>query len=206
MGDNPTIVPPHTAYNTISHPIPSVSRSFTTRTMTTQQALITASPSAAISNAYFFSVSDLDEASSYTGLFDQYRIDCVVFRILPMQNAIGLSTNANTITVRLYCVVDYDDSTTLASEAAARAYDSCIVVPPGRECSRVFQPRQAVAAYQGSFVGFANEGGRWNDSNSPAIQHYGVKIFIPQTVALQTQLQSWTVERDYYISWRKVHG
>jgi hypothetical protein len=206
LSDNPIIAPKHNAYHTISHPVPSVSKQFTTRTMTTQQAVVTASPSAATAASYYFSVSDLDEAAAYTGLFDQYRIDCVVFRVLPMQNAIGLTTNANTTTTRFYSVVDYDDANLLTSEANARAYESCVLAPPGVESSRTFQPRQALGAYQGAFAGFANVGGVWNDSNSPAIQHYGVKIFVPQVTALQTQLQSWTIERDYYITWRKVHG
>jgi len=174
--------------------------------MTTAATTVTASPSAAVALSYYFSISDLDESSAYTNLFDQYRIDCVVFRILPMQNAIGLTTNSTTTTVRLYTVVDYDDANTLTSEAQARAFESCVVVPPGHESSRTFQPRQALGAYQGTFGGYANVGGIWNDCNSPAIQHYGVKIFIQQATALQTQLQSWTIERDYYVSWRKVHG
>jgi len=174
--------------------------------MTTTGALITASNSAAVSQSFFFSLGDLDETSAYTNLFDQYRIDAVTFSILPMQNAIGLSTNSTTQTVRFYSVVDYDDANTLTSEGQARAFESCVLTPPGRETTRTFQPRCALGAYQGAFSGFANVGGAWIDAASTGVQFYGVKIYIPQTVALQTQLQSWTIERTYYLSFRKVHG
>jgi len=103
-------------------------------------------------------------------------------------------------------VVDYDDNNALSSAAQARSFESCIIVPPGVECTRQFRPRIAVSAYTGSFGGFANLDAQWLDSASPSIQHYGVKLFIPGATASQTQLQSWTVEREYWISFRKVHG
>jgi hypothetical protein len=206
MTDNPIVVPRHTQYHTLSHPLPALSKVFTTRVMTTTGSLVTASNSAAVANSYYFSLADLDETSAYTTLFDQYRIDAVVFRILPMQNAIGLTTNSTTTTVRFYSVVDYDDANVLTSEGQARAFESCVITPPGMESSRTFQPRQAIAAYQGAFTGYANVGGLWNDCNSTGIQFFGVKTYIPQATAAQTQLQSWTIERDYYVSFRKVHG
>jgi hypothetical protein len=153
-----------------------------------------------------FSLGDLDSSTEFTGLFDQYRIECVCFRLIPMQNAIGLSTNSTTTTVTPYVVVDYDDNNALTSAAQARSFESCIIVPPGVGCARQFKPRIAVSAYTGSFGGFANLSAQWLDAASPTIQHYGVKLFIPGATAAQTQLQSWTVEREYWISFRKVHG
>jgi len=44
----------------------------------------------------------------------------------------------------------------------------------------------------------------WLDAASNAIQHYGVKIFIPGVTAAQTQLQSWDVEVEYWIEFRKA--
>jgi hypothetical protein len=175
--------------------------------MTSQNAYITATPTTSNAVSYAFSLNDLDDVSNYTSVFDQYRIDAVVFRILPMQNAIGLSTNSTTTTCRLYCVVDYDDAAVLPSEATARAYESSILVPPGEECFRTFQPHQAVGAYGGSAFGnYTNVVNQWNDCNSPSTQHYGVKIFVTPATTGQTQLQSWSIEREYYISFRKTHG
>jgi len=62
-----------------------------------------------------------------------------------------------------------------------------------------------MAAYTASaFSGYANESNVWLDAASNAIQHYGVKIFIPGVTAAQTQLQSWDVEVEYWIEFRKA--
>jgi hypothetical protein len=205
-GDNPTGKFVRDQHNTVSCNVPRLTGIYTCRAMTTTGSTVTASASAAVANSYYFSIADLDETSAYTTLFDQYRIDAIVFRIIPMQNAIGLTTNSTTTTVRFYSVIDYDDANTLTSEGSARAFDSCVITPPGQETVRVFKPRLALATYQGAFTGYVNAPATWIDSNSTGVQHFGVKTYIPQATAAQTTLQSWTIERDYYISFRRVHG
>jgi hypothetical protein len=206
MSDNPVEVYRNSPFSTVSCNPPGTSSTFTVRVTTQTSGLLTVSNSAIQNPTYYFSLADLDGYAAYTGLFDQYKIDCVNFRLIPMQNAIGLSTNSTTTCVTLYVVVDYDDANTISTAAVARVYESCIVVPPGVECSRTFRPRMALAAYSSTFVSFANFGPQWLDAASPSVQHYGIKLFIPQATAAQTQLQSWTVERTYWISFRKVHG
>jgi hypothetical protein len=206
MTDNPIEVRKPGPYSTISHNPPSVSKTYTVRITTQTTTLLTATATSSQNPTYVFSLGDLDSSTEFTGLFDQYRIECVCFKLLPMQNAIGLQTNSTTTTVTPYVVVDYDDNNALTSAAQARSFESCIIVPPGRTCTRQFRPRIAVSAYTGSFGGFANLDAQWLDAASPTIQHYGVKLFIPGATAAQTMLQSWTVEREYWISFRKVHG
>jgi hypothetical protein len=123
-----------------------------------------------------------------------------------MQNALGLQTNSTTTNVTPYVVVDYDDNNALTSAAQARSFESCIIVPPGRECTRQFKPRMAVSAYAGAFGSYANTSPMWIDAASTGVAHYGVKLYLPGATAAQTLLQSWTVEREYWISFRKVHG
>lgn len=174
--------------------------------MTTTGSLVTASATAAVANSYYFSLSDLDSYTTYTAMFDQYRIEAVEFKVMPMQNSITLQTNSTTTPVRFYCVVDYDDAGSITSEANARSYESCVIVPPGIECNRIFKPRVAIAAYSGSFGGYTNMAAPWIDTVSPNVQHYGIKTYIPGATASQTLLQSWTIERTYWLSFRKVDG
>jgi hypothetical protein len=205
LSDNPVEVYRNGPFSTVSHAPPRTSSVFTVR-ITTQTGAILTATSSTQNPAYYFSLTDLDSYTAFTGLFDQYRIECVNFRMIPMQNAIGLTTNSTTTTVTPYCVVDYDDATAISTAGLARTYESCIIVPPGEECSRTFRPRMALAAYSSTFVSFGNVGPQWIDAASPSVQHYGVKLFIPAATAAQTQLQSWTIERTYWISFRKVHG
>jgi hypothetical protein len=177
----------------------------TVRDLTVTSAGIVASGTANVNPTYTFSLSDLDNTSSYTGLFDQYRIDAVRFIIRPNNNAIGLVTNSTTAIEPMYIVIDYDNNLALTSAGQARSYDNVMILAPGESCCRTFCPRLAMAAYQASsFIGFTNEKMQWIDSASPAVLHYGIKIFIPQASSGQTTLQSWIVEREYFLSFRKI--
>jgi hypothetical protein len=207
LTDNPVEIVRPSPFSTISRAPPPVSSIFTVRVTTQTGALLTATAVSAQAPTYAFTLGDLDSTSEFTGLFDQYRIECVAFRLIPMQNAIGLTTNSTTTCVTPYVVVDYDDTNALTSAGQARSFESCIIVPPGRECVRQFQPRVAVGAYGGAtFTGYANVTPPWIDAASTTVQHYGIKLCIPGVTAAQMQLQSWTVEREYWVSFRKVHG
>lgn len=190
--------------STLSTRVPRVTDIFTARSLTVTTSGITASATVNVAPTYNFSLSDIDNANAFIGLFDQYRIDAVRFIIKPNNNAIGLVTNSTTSIVPLYCVIDYDNTGTLASAVAARSYDNCVILTAGESLCRTFKPHVAVAAYSGAFSSFANQEDEWIDSDSSTVQHYGIKVFVPAATAAQTLLQSWTVEREYFISFRKI--
>lgn len=171
----------------------TVVRSIQTGTLTVQ-ATSSQAPT------YYFSMFS---AQVGTGFYDQYRIPCVRFNLRAQQNAIGLTTNSTTTVTSIYCVIDYDDANALTSAAAAASYSNCVVLPPGQSLSRTFRPHIAMAAYTGSFGGYANMSDIWLDSNSNTVQHYGVKLWVPGVTAAQTQLQSWDIEIEYYIELKK---
>lgn len=177
---------------------------FRCRMMTTSSPGITTSSSAAVANGYTFSLSDLDLASAFTGLFDQYKIEAVRFIIKPYNNAVGLVTNTTTTLPPLYVVIDYDNVTPLSTAAVAREYDNCMLIGSGESACRTFKPRMALGAYNGTFSGFANVESVWIDSVNTTVEHYGIKTFVAQATVGQTQLQSWIVEREYFLAFRKV--
>lgn len=150
---------------------------------------------------YYFSLASANVGS---GFFDQYRILAIRFNLRAQQNAIGLTTNSTTTVTPIYCVIDYDDASSLGSANAAMAYSNCLVLSPGQSCSRTFKPRAAMAAYNGTFGGYASVASPWIDANSNTVQHYGVKLYIPGVTAGQTLLQSWEVEIEYFIQFKKV--
>lgn len=161
---------------------------------------IAAQATASSAPTYNFTLSS---SNASAGTFDQYRIPAVRFSIKPNQNAIQLLTNSTTTVTSIVCVIDYDDSSALGSYAAGCAYANAVIVPPGKSLSRTFRPHIAVAAYQGTFGGYANMSDVWLDSAYNTIQHYGVKLFIPGVTAAQTQLQTWDIEIEYYIELKK---
>lgn len=145
-------------------------------------------------------MNGIDNVSYFASLFDQFRIDCVVVHIIPSQNALQVPTQTTTEWANLYCVIDYDDATTLSSTAAYREYDNCVILAPGESCRRTFQPRVALSAYAGSFGSYVNVGGVWIDTASTTVQHFGLKIGVPPVDTSQTLLQEWKIEIEYFIS------
>jgi hypothetical protein len=185
---------------TVSTIPPRVSEQCTVRAM--QTASITAQATSAQNLMYYFT---LGNAAVGTGFFDQYRIPAVRFNIRPQQNAIGLTTNSTTTVTSIYVVIDYDDANALSGLTAYQSYSNCVALAPGQSLSRTFRPHIAMAAYSASaFSGYANESNVWIDAASTAVQHYGVKILVPGVTAAQTQLQSWDVEIEYFVEFRKV--
>lgn len=139
-----------------------------------------------------------------TGYYDQYRFEAIRFTISPANNAIGLTTTSTTTVTPIYCVIDYDDATALGSVSAALAYTNCVTLNPGESVERVFRPRMALAAYNGSFGGYANSEPLWIDAASSNVQHYGIKLYIPGVTAAQTQLQQWNVTIEGFFKMRKA--
>jgi len=190
--------------NTLSCIPPQVTNIFTARSLTITSAGVVQSATINVAPTWTFLLSDIDNFTSFTGLFDQYRIDCVRFIIRPNNNAIGLVTNSTTILVPMYCVIDYDNAAVLSTAAEARSYDNVMIVAPGESACRTFCPHAADALYAGAFTSFGNVKHPWIDSANPSVQHFGLKLFVPSGVAGQTLLQSWIVEREYFLSFRKI--
>lgn len=190
-------------YVTRSVSIPRTTSQFCTRQIT--DATLTASASAAVTGAYTFTLATLDQYSTFTSLFDQYRCAAIRISIVPQNNAIGLFTASTVYLESLYCVLDYDNSTALSNVAAARQYDNCIELAPAESLERTFKPRIAAAAYgSGAFTSYANMGDVWLDCASPNVVYYGVKVIIPQCAASQTNLQVWDVILEEFWEFRSV--
>jgi len=118
-----------------------------------------------------FTVGALPEVSSFSALFDQYRITRVECWLTPIPATTGLISFQNWASV-----VDLDDSTNLGSFAAALDYDSCLVSPISMAHYRSFKPGVALSAYAGGFGSYAHEISPWIDMASTGVNHYGIKL------------------------------
>lgn len=189
--------PKHT-YVTTSCVVPRVSDQTVVRAL--GHSTITSAAAAEVKQSVNFSLA---QAGVNSGNWDQYKILAVRVTITPDQNAVGFFTNSTTLYEPLFCVIDYDDSTNLASSAAAEAYSNCIILGAGESLDRTFKPRMAISAYTGAFGGFANMPDLWIDSASTGVLHYGMKLVTGGVAAGQTQLPSWQINTEYFIAFRK---
>lgn len=145
--------------------------------------------------SYSFQLNDFPNFGEFTSLFDQYRLERVLIRIIP-HSTIG--STADPVDGYLAVVVDYDDATNPSSIDAMMEYQNSTIVPATQEFQTSIVPRAAVAAYSGAFTSYANVGRQWCDVASPAIQHYGFKIGIAQT----SSVRKWSVYRKYTLAFR----
>jgi len=130
----------------------------------------TTSVTVPVYQGFSFKLSDFATYTSYTALFDQYRIDQIELWLEPMNDS------TTTVTTGLVSCIDLDDASTPASigECSQRPGALAGTTLTGRY--HKWRPHVAVAEYSGAFTSFGNEPSGWIDSNSPAVQHYGVKV------------------------------
>jgi hypothetical protein len=148
-----------------------------------------------------YQLASLDQVNTYTALFDQYRIDEVQVTLRPTFN-VGIQ-GLGTPSPIIYTVIDYDDSSALGTIAAFRQYNNCTETQ-FETVVRSFKPHAAMAAYTGTFVGFANEESPWLDCSSTTIQHYGYKFAIAPPPSSTTSLYSVALTTRMKISFRNV--
>jgi len=151
-----------------------------------------------------FALNGITGAGTLASTFDLYRIEAIRMTIRPNNNAIGLVDPTVTLSVPLYWVIDYTDSVPLPSAATATEYDNCMVVSPGESAERTFRPMYSLVAKSSAGTDYISRTGDWLDTSSDDILHYGCKFYIPAGAAVQTFLQTWTVEIAYFLTFRQV--
>jgi len=158
-----------------------------------RQASFATSASVPSFQSYGFAFSDLDQYTSFTAVFDQYKITGIEFWLIPQAPAV---LNAGEVAT----VVDYDDTTNLSTFAAAEDYQNCQVGKTIEGHYRKFVPHIAVAAYSGAFTSFMNLNEQWIDCSYPGVLHYGVKVASTVT----TNAATFDALIRYHVSFRNV--
>jgi hypothetical protein len=124
---------------------------------------------------YFTANAHISQFSSFSAVFDQYRIMEIEVWLQPTTSA-ATSLGSNTST---FCsVIDYDDSNTPLTMSSLYQYENTILGNTANGHYRKFRPHIATAAYTGSFSGYENQKSQWIDVASSTVQHYGVKMGI----------------------------
>lgn len=161
--------------------------------------------------SYHVRLQDLPSYTEFTGLYDQYKIVKVVFRIIPF--AVAPSTGAAAVSTggqpacMFHIVTDYDDSSKPAASEAGiaslrqyktyRSYNPYLYMRRG--ISRSFTPRVATAAYNGTFTGYKNEAFGWCDCDNPGIQGYGLKGVVETISGGAANMLWFKVESKVYL-------
>jgi hypothetical protein len=156
----------------------------------------------------FFMLNDIPQSSTFTALFDQYRIRRIDVTFAPNYSNVALLSSTQALTVtpnQLWYTVDLDDASVASPLSALQEYESikCVELGVNPEPFTVsFKPHVAVAAYSGAFTSYANQPNEWIDCGSPSVQHYGIKWGTPCPVNTSFGIPSYNIICRYYIDFR----
>ena len=139
-------------------------------------AVVTANGVAPAYYGKYFTIGELDNFSSLSAVFDQYRITKIDCWLLP---SITNVTDGTQTVPEIYSAVDIDDGATPASVSQLYQYESTVASKALCGHYHSWVPRASLAAYgTAGFVSSANVVSPWIDCSSSSVQHYGIKVAI----------------------------
>ncbi len=144
---------------------------------------ITSSTTLVQYGALSFQLSDLANYSSWTAVFDRYRVRSV--RVTFNQRALQLNTSPNAFNApRFATVIDYDDATAPTSFAQLDKYSTYAGVTSTNNLVRHFVPRASRPVYiSGVSTGYQeSDPDAWNDCAYPSIPHFGIKYALDTSI------------------------
>lgn len=154
---------------------------------------------------YRFELNDVPDTADFTDLFDQYRFRAVKIEFRPRFNFSNPgSVTANRLP-RFYSVIDYDDNNVPTLINQLREYQTCKETRWDQDHVRCIAPHMALGALDNTGItSLANVKAKWLDLAYLVVSHYGIKVAIEGGVAGQTNLQTWSVDVEYFLEFRQV--
>lgn len=155
-----------------------------------------------------FQLANCSQVSTFGDLFDQYRINKVVIKLMPRaQTTHANGTAIGTTPSYMYHVCDYDDANVPATLNEILEYENCRTVSTcdGKVHTITLKPHIALAAFSGAFTSYANARNQWLDCASTTIQHYGWKAIMPPAgIGNAVGSVQFDVIFKYYLSFKNV--
>jgi len=143
------------------------------------------------------SLSLLDQAATFTALYDQYKILRIDWEFRPMfgQNVFSV---ANDIPPLIYTVLDYDDNASLGTLAQARQYEN-MKIHQYEKFDVTCAPCTAITTATG---GQEVAPAPWINCTTATVVHFGCKGAI--TAATTADLQRWWVSTRLTVAFRAL--
>lgn len=139
-------------------------------------------------------ISSLDQVSAYLAMYDQYRVTALEVWVIPRITSVTSNT-ANT--GQVVSVIDYDDTTSLASFNAALDYENALVGSGVDGHYRKWVPHVNVLT---GASGVYNVAAPWLDAASTSVIHYGMKLVWTATDSAYVS----DIFVRYWMEWRNI--
>lgn len=171
----------------------------------------TLSQAVGVSNyACEFALNDLGNYANFAAIYDQYRVNKIVVKLIPMIQLNGVQPIAGVTPGNpglLATVVDDDDVTPLATLQDYEQYSTyrCQPAISTRTHTRTIYPkiRGQVLNAGGASVAANLLGRTWMDMAQPAVSYAGLKIYF-DAYANANMAQNWQIQATYYVSFRST--
>jgi len=146
-----------------------------------------------------FTLSSIDNGSTYAAVFDQY---CIYGVTVDFSYG-SANTGTGPQNVDFHSCIDYDNVAAIGLNAmtAFESYNHSVITPQGGAIVRFLFPCVATAAYNGAFTGFTTTRA-WIDANSPSVIHYGLRTLFSATGVAVTLSATFS----YILGFRNAHG
>lgn len=131
----------------------------------------------ATAGTYAPQFTNLPNATEFTALFDEYRINKMVVKFVPNYTGSDMNPNATFNSLpNIYSIIDYDDASTPANLDELLQYPNMRMTRSNQIHTRVFTPK--VSLDVNGVAGTAAKAKQWLDCNQTTIPHYGMKYWI----------------------------
>lgn len=148
--------------------------------------------------AYAFNLNDVPNASEFTALFDQYRINSVRWRLIPRGSSSEAGTNNNV--GKIFTVLDMDDGVAPTSIDTLCQYPNMKTTRTTSDHTRTLRPAFASTVYNTSTLSAYGQRRGWLDCDYSQVPHYGVKWAIQGTAGAQI----FDLLIDYSVSFKGI--
>lgn len=152
-----------------------------------------------IGGSFAFNLNLVPSAAEFTALFDQYRIDKIVWTLMPRGNSGEQGTN--NLNTKVFSVLDYDDDTAPTSLNTLLQYPGVKCTKLAYDHKRTIRPKFATTQYRSLTTSAYGARSGWLDCDYSDVPHYGIKFWI-QGPGSGTQIID--LKTDFYLSFKGV--
>jgi hypothetical protein len=132
-------------------------------------SFITTSTTVPVFTSFAFILSSLPNYTSYTSLFDQYRVDQLEVWLEP--SSVLSTANYSTLAT----AIDLDDANVATAYSQVEGKQGALVGEGAAGRYHRWRPHVAIAEFSGAFTSYGNAPAGWIDAASPSVQHFGFK-------------------------------
>lgn len=146
-----------------------------------------------------FALQNLPNFTDFTNLYDMYRINKVVYKIIPKYTQQTITALTNNVQ-QIHSVLDYDDITAPGTISDLTQYQNHKMTRGNQIHTRVIVPKVLNTT---AGLNTAPKSYQWLDCDNTGIVHRGLKLYIPAPGSAGLTL-SYDVEATFYVSFKHV--